>query len=532
MQKEKHYSAKSIQILPGNPTATAIHQILTWALENQDKQVEVIWPSSKKGSEYKLIAHADPQGGDPKWAMSVAVQGQTQNLWDFASCDSLLVFNRIEVSLNEREGTASSAAIKSTQEQAEDKALFHMPGDKQRSTIPIPAVVGQESSLNRTATVLNGDLAFVQITALFQSISLAKMTGRLEIAGERGAAEVFFIEGQPFHATSPDNRGPECIYELVTWKEGRFFFQPKVLTKLRTINDSLDSLIMQGAQLLDKHNFLKHSGFRPEATLVKLIPSISDEDLKALLKPAIPVEFVLQRRFYDAIDGKSSTQKIVEKLGYLRSQWVPIMCNMITCGLAGFNTPLKRVGNLPPLEPKTVDSSVVQQVIMSLRRGDTGMFNYPAFLYFLEQEYFRGHRSGSPLSVIIFEMRVKSGINGSIREPMPIVALREAVLRISQAKRHNDLLAHYESFDYALLCPDTKGEGARVFANRIVNTLTKTPLATGVDKNTLSLSFGAACVPEDFLELGLLLSAAETAKTSALTAETPVLLYRDLHETV
>ena len=129
-------------------------------------------------------------------------------------------------------------------------------------------------------------------------------------------------------------------------------------------------------------------------------------------------------------------------------------------------------------------------------------------------------------------MRVKSGINGSIREPMPIVALREAVLRISQAKRHNDLLAHYESFDYALLCPDTKGEGARVFANRIVNTLTKTPLATGVDKNTLSLSFGAACVPEDFLELGLLLSAAETAKTSALTAETPVLLYRDLHETV
>ena len=115
---------------------------------------------------------------------------------------------------------------------------------------------------------------------------------------------------------------------------------------------------------------------------------------------------------------------------------------------------------------------------------------------------------------------------------MPVVALREAVLRISQAKRHNDLLAHYESFDYALLCPDTKGEGARVFANRIVNTLTKTPLATGVDKNTLSLSFGAACVPEDFLELGLLLSAAETAKTSALTAETPVLLYRDLHETV
>ena len=101
MQKEKNYSAKSIQILPGNPTATAIHQILTWALENLDKQVEVIWPSSQKGSEYKLVAHADPMGGDPKWAMSVSVLGKTQALWDFSSCDSLLVFNRIEASLND-----------------------------------------------------------------------------------------------------------------------------------------------------------------------------------------------------------------------------------------------------------------------------------------------------------------------------------------------------------------------------------------------------------------------------------------------
>ena len=202
---------------------------------------------------------------------------------------------------------------------------------------------------------------------------------------------------------------------------------------------------------------------------------------------------------------------------------------MITCGLAAFTKPISKRGNtVPLLEPKSVDSAAIQSVIMTLRRGDTGMFNYPAFLYFLEQEYFRGHRSGSPVSVIIFEMRVKAGPQGSIREPLPIGALREAVLRISQAKRHNDLLAHYEAFDYALLCPETKGEGARVFAKRLVTALTKTPLSTGVDASTLSLSFGAACVPEDFLELGLLLSAAEAAKGQALANEEQVVLYRDL----
>jgi len=532
MQKEKQYAAKSIQILPGNPTATAIHQILTWALENLDKQVEVIWPAAARGAEYKLTAHADPMGGDPQWKLIASNAGQAALLWEFTSCDSLLVFNRIEASLNDREGTQHVSSQAATQEeQAEEKAFFYIPDAlaKQRATIPIP-LVGGDNSLNRTTgTVLNGDLAFVQIGALLQSIALAKMTGRLEIQNDVGAAEVFFIDGQPIHATSPIAKGPECIYELITWKDGRFFFQPKVMTKHKTISEPLDSLIIQGAQIFDKQNFLKNSGFKADAVMVKTQRIVDEAELRKLLKPAIPVDFVAQRRFYDAIDDKMSTDEIVTKLGYARSLWIPIVCNMLSCGLAAFTKPAKKGNqNLPALEPKTVDSAAIQSVIMQLRRGDTGMFNFPAFLYFLEQEYFRGHRSGSPISVIVFEMRVKSGPNGAIREPLPIGALREAVLRISQAKRHNDLLAHYESFDYALLCPDTKGEGARVFAKRLITTLMKSPLSTGVDERTLSLSFGAACVPEDFLELGLLLSAAEAAKGNALQGESNVVLYRDL----
>jgi hypothetical protein len=152
MHKEKHYAAKSIQILPGNPTATAIHQILTWALENLDKQVEVIWPSATKGSEYKLTAHADPMGGDPQWKLIASNAGQGSLLWEFTSCDSLLVFNRIEASLNDREGNQHATTQAVTQEeQAEEKAFFYIPEalTKQRATIPIP-LVGGDNSLNRS----------------------------------------------------------------------------------------------------------------------------------------------------------------------------------------------------------------------------------------------------------------------------------------------------------------------------------------------------------------------------------------------
>jgi GGDEF domain-containing protein len=102
------------------------------------------------------------------------------------------------------------------------------------------------------------------------------------------------------------------------------------------------------------------------------------------------------------------------------------------------------------------------------------------------------------------------------------------VVRITSAKRHNDLLAHYEGFDYALLCPDTDTEGALIFCERLVKSLSKDPLSPTVKPESLSLSFGIACVPEDFMELGLMLSAAECARTYAVDSNKPVVAFRDM----
>ena len=166
--------------------------------------------------------------------------------------------------------------------------------------------------------------------------------------------------------------------------------------------------------------------------------------------------------------------------------------------------------------------------MMSLRRPETGMFTYPAFLYFLEQEYFRGYRSGSPLSVMVMEMRVVSGPPHLSREPLDVPAVAEVVRRISRLKRHIDLLAHYDQYDYAMLLPNTKTSGANIFAQRVARAIWSSPLAYGVDSANLSLAFGVACIPDDCLDLGVLLAAAEAAKAQALRAAVPIALYRDL----
>ncbi|MBK9143609.1 MAG: DUF4388 domain-containing protein [Candidatus Melainabacteria bacterium] len=530
MVQDQQGQPKSTRVLPSSPSMQVVHQMLAEALEELNDRVEVTWKSPDPNGQaiFTLTVQSDPVGRDPNWQLFQTSGGTSSCLWKYASCDTLLVFNRVVASCGE---AISAAHLTAPQGAAgQESEFYYQPRSKksQKKTVPLP-VLANQTALAKRNTVLNGELAFIQISALLQSIQLAKMTGRLQVDGRDGAAEVFFVDGKPVHCTTPDGTGNESIYELITWQEGKFFFQPQVVTQKRTVSETLDSLVIQGVQLLDKLNLMRNSGFREDAVLAKTNEAISGVDLETMLSVGEPQLLEVQRQLYHAIDGNTAFEDLAAALNLPRSQWVPALSHLFRCRLIGLLSDVRRgATGKPALVPKTVDSAAVQAVMMSLRRPDTGMFNYPAFLYFLEQEYFRAHRAGTPLSVIIFEMRVKTGVKEVIREPLPTSALNESVLRITTTKRHNDLLAHYEGFDYALLCPDTRGEGARIFANRIVQALNREPLSNTVKPGALCLSFGIACIPEDFLELGFLLSAAETARNHSVETETEVVLYRDL----
>ncbi|MFX4967322.1 hypothetical protein ABTB98_19600, partial [Acinetobacter baumannii] len=61
-----------------------------------------------------------------------------------------------------------------------------------------------------------------------------------------------------------------------------------------------------------------------------------------------------------------------------------------------------------------------------------------------------------------------------------------------------------------------------------IKTLTASPLLPGMNMDNLSFAFGIASIPEDFLDLCLLLSAAEVAKTAAMNSTSPIILYKDI----
>jgi GGDEF domain-containing protein len=205
------------------------------------------------------------------------------------------------------------------------------------------------------------------------------------------------------------------------------------------------------------------------------------------------------------------------------------LCNLMQTELVGLA--LAPVAGPPVvfMEPKRIDKRLIQNVMMSLRSPETGLFTYASFLYFMEQEYFRAYRSANPMSVALFQMRVQAPGADSPRDPLPMSALSAAVRRISSMKRHVDLLAHYENFDYALLLPSTKSAGAVVLASRLVNALMSEDLIPGmITPQNFRISFGIACIPEDFRDLSLVLAAAEIANNVAASGPEPIVLFNQI----
>jgi GGDEF domain-containing protein len=197
------------------------------------------------------------------------------------------------------------------------------------------------------------------------------------------------------------------------------------------------------------------------------------------------------------------------------------------------STPLAQPAKLGPptkpvVKPKNIDGAAIQSVMMSLRREDTGLFIHPAFLYFLEEEFFRIYRAKGSMSVIIFEIREVVTVDGAVRrKPLSVDAIADATIRINSKKRHTDIVAHYEAYDFGILLPSTKSSGTKVFVQKIIKALMEKPLV-GTEGKQLSYAFGSASIPEDFTDINSLLGAAEMSMHYARDRGEQIIFFKDL----
>ncbi|MBX9671730.1 MAG: DUF4388 domain-containing protein [Candidatus Obscuribacterales bacterium] len=532
------------------PSYGDVQFLMQEAQKMSGRIVELPFSSTDKKTDFVLAVRyetrdIDPeQSMDPEWSLTEYKGGPPKILWRHPCRDISLICNFI---LQAGGGDqlqdimqSSSALYGSSSEQAGSTGAYNPVATTSglsptRMVTPgappaqDPAnIIFEPPRLGAKAT-LEGDLNKLQVPNLLQSINLAKMTGRLDIKTKVDSCQVFFQEGIPLHCNVKENNGDSALTELITWTAGEFRFWPDEKTQDRTVNKRLDAILMEGVTLLDQWKYLETAGLKQESCLVRKNAMMSEQELSARLEKGAPLPLEHQIEFYDMIDNRNTLSDLLRKRPMQKNQWVPLLFNLVSCGLVQITDQAPAQNRLARLKSIGVDENQFQSVIKTLTRTETGILNYYAFIYFLEQEYLRYEYFNLPFSLIVFSLGIRKGGDDSpVVEALQMIAIRRAMQRIGLVKRQIDALGHYETFDYAILLPNTNAAAAAALANRISDVLREAPLSSDMDSRALALAFGVATVPEDCVDLDKLIVAAKKARDEAKTGKRRVVLARDI----
>ncbi|HEY9676696.1 MAG TPA: DUF4388 domain-containing protein [Drouetiella sp.] len=382
---------------------------------------------------------------------------------------------------------------------------------------------GVYAAPEKKADTIEGSLADMAVPALLQSLSSNQATGKLEIIGEEAVGEVFFEMGKPRHASTPTEYGDEAIKELVTWEKGTYAFTNNARTEMRSVDEGLTKIIADGVLLLDQKRHLKRAGLGYESYLIRLHKNLSDTELKLMLTKGAPLDFDFQKDIYQYLRHKRTFTDLLRDKPMDSGKWTALLFNFLSCGLIEIKQPDAIKGSA--LDFLGDARGQVQAIHESFIRPETGVYTYPALMYFLEYEMHRFEAYNFPLSLIVFEIRHRRE-GTSAADVLTSEAATIAAMRIDLVKRPLDVLGHFETVDYGLLLPNTTGSSAAFVANRILESLTATPLIKGVDRNSLELAFGVSCLPADGDDLESLVMAAKSAKKRAKSGQFPIVLSR------
>lgn len=104
----------------------------------------------------------------------------------------------------------------------------------------------------------------------------------------------------------------------------------------------------------------------------------------------------------------------------------------------------------------------------------------------------RSIRTGSPFSVILFDMDHFKSVNDSHGHDAGDAILRQAALRAASCLRPYDLLARHGGEEFAVLLPQTNNDDAETVAERIRATFACLPAQYDVVEIPFTASFGVA----------------------------------------
>jgi diguanylate cyclase (GGDEF)-like protein len=168
------------------------------------------------------------------------------------------------------------------------------------------------------------------------------------------------------------------------------------------------------------------------------------------------------------------------------------------------------------LEPAAValDNAVLLKRAEALSVTDdlTRLYNSRYLNQVLRRETKRASRSGRPLSLLFIDLDGFKGVNDTHGHLYGSRALVEAAAVIRSSARETDMVARFGGDEFALVLPDTGGEGAFAVGERIRERIAEYRFLTadGLDIH-LTASVGVATLPDVAASADELVAAADKA---------------------
>lgn len=150
----------------------------------------------------------------------------------------------------------------------------------------------------------------------------------------------------------------------------------------------------------------------------------------------------------------------------------------------------RRASNRDITERKHLEQELREQA-----RTDflTGMANRRHFMERAEEELARAVRHDRPMSLLVLDIDLFKRVNDTYGHQVGDTAIRAIAERCRQALRKADMIGRIGGEEFAILLPETAGDGARVMAERLRQAIAEFAIATPKgDSFRLTLSIGCA----------------------------------------
>jgi two-component system, cell cycle response regulator len=149
--------------------------------------------------------------------------------------------------------------------------------------------------------------------------------------------------------------------------------------------------------------------------------------------------------------------------------------------------------------------------VLATTDGLTGLSNRRAFQERLDQLQALAERTNQKFAIILTDIDHFKSVNDTYGHLVGDAVLRRVAAIFAQRARKVDIVARYGGEEFVFVLPDTDGEGAAVFANRLREEIAAQTMTSDNGSFNVTLSLGVAEFPGDGRDRHVLLEKADQA---------------------